>query len=93
MLGDLAARVRPELSDAVRFAGTPEIREEIARIVPAYAEIAGLRKGGDSFQYGGARLCEGEHFDTPDGHAHFATLELPQPPPDDGRFALSTRRG
>ncbi len=91
--GDLAARVRPELADAVRFAGTPEIRAEIARVVPAYAEIAGLVEGGDSFQYGGPRLCEGERFPTADGKAHFATIELPEPPPDDGLFALSTRRG
>ena len=62
-------------------------------MVPSYARIAELREGGDSFQYGGPRLCAGERFDTPDGMAHFATLQLPEPPPDDGRFALSTRRG
>jgi predicted molibdopterin-dependent oxidoreductase YjgC len=93
VLGDLAARVRPELAEAVSFPGTPEIRDEIARVVPAYAGIAGLREGGDSFQYGGRLLCDGEAFPTADGCAHFAVVPLPEPPPDDGRFALSTRRG
>jgi predicted molibdopterin-dependent oxidoreductase YjgC len=85
--------VKPELADSVRFEDTPAIRREIARVVPAYAEIAELVDGGDSFQYGGPRLGAGDSFDTPDGKAHFATLELPEPPPDDGLFALSTRRG
>ncbi|MGB3097737.1 MAG: molybdopterin dinucleotide binding domain-containing protein, partial [Solirubrobacterales bacterium] len=49
--------------------------------------------GGDSFQYGGERLCDGERFPTADGLAHFAAVEIGPAPPDDGRFALSTRRG
>jgi anaerobic selenocysteine-containing dehydrogenase len=77
----------------VRFAGTAEIRAEIAAVVPSYELIADLRDGGDSFQYGGARLCEGESFPTVDGKAHFSAVEPPEPPPDDGRFLLSTRRG
>ena len=93
VFGDLAARVRPELSAAVRFSGTAEIRAEIARLVPSYGPIAELRKGGDSFQYGGERLCDGERFPTGDGLAHFAAVEIGEAPPDDGRFALSTRRG
>ncbi len=64
VFGDLAARVRPELADRVRFAGTPEIREEIARVVPRYEEIAELKEGGDSFQYGGPLLPEGTDFPT-----------------------------
>ena len=36
---DLAERVRPDRADAVRFDGTQAIREEIARVVPAYDGI------------------------------------------------------
>jgi anaerobic selenocysteine-containing dehydrogenase len=96
VFGDVAARVRPELADRVRFAGTPEIRREIGEVIPSYAPIADLSEGGDSFQYGGPRLCEGPdgiEFPTSDGRAHFVAVDLPAPPPDDGRFALSTRRG
>jgi predicted molibdopterin-dependent oxidoreductase YjgC len=93
VFGELAARVRPELAEQVRFAGTPEIRREIAATVPGYEPIAGLEAGGDSFQYGGERLCDGPGFPTADGLAHFARIDLPEPPPDDGRFSLSTRRG
>ncbi len=56
VLLDLAARVRPELAGALHVAGTPELRAEIAEAVPLYAPIAGLREGGDSFQYGGPPL-------------------------------------
>ncbi len=93
VFGDLAARVRPELADRVRFAGTPEIREEIARVVPRYEEIADLREGGDSFQYGGPLLPEGTDFPTSDGKAHFVCVQVPDPIPADGRFVVSTRRG
>jgi predicted molibdopterin-dependent oxidoreductase YjgC len=93
VFAELAALVRPERAEAVRFAGTAEIRAEIAAVVPSYELIADLRDGGDSFQYGGARLCEGESFPTVDGKAHFSAVEPPEPPPDDGRFLLSTRRG
>ncbi|MGB2850886.1 MAG: FdhF/YdeP family oxidoreductase [Solirubrobacterales bacterium] len=93
VFGDLAARVRPELSAAVHFSDTAAIRAEIARLVPMYGPIAELREGGDSFQYGGERLCDGERFPTVDGLAHFAAVEIGPAPPDDGRFALSTRRG
>ena len=93
VFGDLAARVRPELADAVRFPGTAEIRAEIARVVPLYEEIADLREGGDAFQYGGAHYPSGRDFPTPDGKARFATVTVPDPLPKDGRFALSTRRG
>jgi molybdopterin-dependent oxidoreductase alpha subunit len=93
VLGDLAARVKPALAASVQFTGTPAIREEIARVVPAYEGIAELTEGGDSFQYGGRLLCDGEAFPTADGRAHFADVPLPPAPPDDGRFTLSTRRG
>lgn len=93
VFGDLAARVKPELETRVRFAGTAAIRREIAELIPGYEPIGELGQGGDSFQYGGPRLCEGEELPTADGKAHFAALELPEPEPEDGRLRLSTRRG
>lgn len=94
VLLELAARVRPELRERLVCDGTPALRAEIARAVPAYAQIADLRAGGDSFQYGGRLLCEGMRFETADGRAHFSLVRVPQPPvEDDGRLVLSTRRG
>jgi molybdopterin-dependent oxidoreductase alpha subunit len=93
VMSELAARVRPELAQQVRFAGTAEIRDEIARVVANYEGIEKLREGGDSFQYGGPILCAGPSFPTPDGKAHFSTVPIPSPVPVNGRFALSTRRG
>jgi len=93
VFGDLAARVRPELADRVRFAGTPEIRREIGAVIPRYRGIEELTAKGDSFQYGGPMLCEGWEFDTDDGKAHFAVPQIPEPVAADGRFNLATRRG
>ena len=92
---ELAARVRPELAEQLACSGTAELRREIAAAVPAYAPIAELREGGDSFQYGGTRLCEGNRFETADGKAHFAVVRAPvasPAAPEDG-LLLSTRRG
>jgi molybdopterin-dependent oxidoreductase alpha subunit len=93
VMTELAARVRPEAADQVRFAGTAEIREEIGRLVTNYEGIEKLREAGDSFQYGGPMLCAGQSFPTPDGKAHFNRVAIPDPRPEDGRFVLSTRRG
>jgi molybdopterin-dependent oxidoreductase alpha subunit len=90
---ELAMRARPELAERLRFAGTPDIRAEIARVVPAYEGIERLREGGDSVQYGGRRLCEGGRFETDDGRARFAPVPIPDPVARDGAFAVSTRRG
>jgi molybdopterin-dependent oxidoreductase alpha subunit len=90
---ELATRARPELAERLRFAGTPDIRAEIARVVPAYEGIERLREGGDSVQYGGRRLCEGGRFETEDGRARFAPVPIPDPVARDGAFAVSTRRG
>jgi molybdopterin-dependent oxidoreductase alpha subunit len=93
VLLELARRLRPDLHGELSYAGTEAIREEIARVVPHYAGIEALREGGESFQYGGARLCEGWEFPTADGRARFAPVR-PQPvAPADGRLRLSTRRG
>ena len=78
VLLDLARRVRPELARQLDCNGTPALRQEIARAVPAYEGIAELTEGGDSFQYGGRILCEGREFPTPDGRAHFALVRPPE---------------
>ena len=90
---DLAARVRPELADRVRFEGTQSIREEIARVVPSYDGIQGLRKSGDQVQYGGPHLCADWNFPTADSRAAFSAVPLPDVAIPDGMFALATRRG
>lgn len=93
VFGELAAMARPEVAAAVRYPGTAEIREDIARTIPSYAGIQHLREFGDSFQYGGAHLCFGWNFPTPDGKAHFSVVPLPERERPDGAFVVSTRRG
>ena len=90
---DLARRVAPERAHLIEFEDADAIREEIARVVPAYAGIEGLRKIGDSVQWGGTRLCENGAFPTPDGRGHFRAVQPPVTERPDGRFVLSTRRG
>jgi anaerobic selenocysteine-containing dehydrogenase len=90
---ELAKRVRPDRAEAVNFAGTQAIREEIARVVPAYDGIQTLRKTGDQVQYGGRHLAAGWSFPTPDGRARFSAVELPHVEIPEGQFALATRRG
>jgi anaerobic selenocysteine-containing dehydrogenase len=90
---ELARRVRPELHDRLQFAGTDEIRGEIAGCVPMYEKIATLKREGDEFQYGGSQLCWGWDFPTPDGKAHFAVVRPRDVAIPAGMFLLSTRRG
>lgn len=71
---------------------TQDIRNEIERVCAAYKGIANLRKKGDNFQYGGARLLE-DKFLTPDGKGHFSAIELPDEKVPPGKFLLATRRG
>ncbi len=94
VFGDLAARVRPDLADRVRFPDAAAIRAEIGEVVPAYRGIDALGRLGDSVQWGGPRLGVGGRFDTPDGRAHFTTVRpVAVPVPGRGAFVLSTRRG
>jgi anaerobic selenocysteine-containing dehydrogenase len=78
----------------LRFSGTPEIREEISRLVPSYALMRTLGAEGDQFQYGGPMLCAGWRFPTADGKARFSAVALP---PErfvpEGDFVVTTRRG
>ena len=90
---ELARRVRPDLADKLSFEGTAAVRQEIAEVIPQYAGIQHLKEAGDQFQYGGAHLCFGWNFPTPDGKARFAAVshrerEFPQ-----GWFSVATRRG
>jgi len=71
---------------------TQDIRDEIERVCPAYSGIAGLRKKGDQFQYGGPRLLA-DGFATPGGKGHFSVIELPEQKVPEGCFLLATRRG
>ena len=93
VLIELAARVRPELGGRLRYRDLQEVREEIARAIPAYDGIQHLRKRGDSFQYGGRLLCAGGHFPTPDGRARFSLVPLPERRVPPGALRLVTRRG
>jgi molybdopterin-dependent oxidoreductase alpha subunit len=93
VLIDIAKRVKPEIASKIDFKSTSQIREEIASVVPFYNGIQNLNKKGDSFQYGGERLCENGKFNTEDGKAHFIPVTPPQKEITDGWFQLSTRRG
>ncbi len=93
VFGEIAARVRPELAEKVRFRSSQQIREEIARAFPLYAGIERLSKEGDQFQWGGKRLFADGRFATPDGKAHFSAVELHLRRAGAGEFYVSTRRG
>ena len=80
-----AARVFP-------WRDTQDIRDEIDRVSETYRGISSLRKKGDNFQYGGARLLA-DRFLTSDGKGHFTSVELPARNIPPGRFLLTTRRG
>ncbi|MHB1843423.1 MAG: FdhF/YdeP family oxidoreductase [Deltaproteobacteria bacterium] len=88
----LGRRAFPERPGLFAWRGTGELREEIERCVPLYRGIAGLKLEGQSFQWGGRRLCEGS-FPTPSGRARFSGVPLPPVDVPEGRFALATRRG
>ncbi len=89
----LAERVRPEAASLIHFKDAAAIRAEIAKVVPAYDGIQGLRKKGDAFQYGGPLLCEGGIFPMPEGRARFTPLAPPETDIPEGQYVLSTRRG
>jgi predicted molibdopterin-dependent oxidoreductase YjgC len=90
---DLARRVDPSRAHLLGCADAQAIREEIARVVPAYAGIEQLRDTGDQVQWGGERLCDGWRFPTPDGRAHFVAVTPQEALLPPGRYRLSTRRG
>ncbi|MEJ7753134.1 MAG: molybdopterin-dependent oxidoreductase, partial [Candidatus Limnocylindrales bacterium] len=94
VLLDLAGRVDPVRAAVLcSFESAQEIREEIARIVPFYDGVQHLKQTGDAIQWGGARLCDGWVFPTPNGRANFVTVRPREVELPEGRFLLSTRRG
>jgi len=89
----VARRAEPENAARIfPWRDTQDIRDEIDRVCPTYHGIAGLRKKGDNFQYGGARLLV-DRFLTPDGKGHFSAVSLPEEHVPPGHFLLATRRG
>jgi molybdopterin-dependent oxidoreductase alpha subunit len=93
ILRDIASAVVPDRAELLGCDTAQAIRGEIARLVPTYDGIQHLERPGDSFQYGGAHLCAGGKFPTPDGKAHFRAVPLPQQRRVGGEFFVSTRRG
>lgn len=93
LFAEIAARVKPELTDAFTWRDNQHLREEIARVVPTYAGIETLSKTGDQVQWGGPHLCEGGVFPTSDGRGRFSVLERPALDLPDGMFTVATRRG
>jgi predicted molibdopterin-dependent oxidoreductase YjgC len=93
MLLDFARAVKPEGYGKVHFESAAQIRIEIEQAVPAYRGIAGLRKAGDQFQWGGERLCGGRRFPTADGKASFQPVAPSGAERRAGTFLLATRRG
>ena len=93
IFAEVARRVRPDLAPQFGCENAQAIRAEIARVVPSYAGIEGLRETGDAIQVGGARLCEGGVFPTPNGKAQFRAVAPHAFDVPDGQFVLSTRRG
>jgi anaerobic selenocysteine-containing dehydrogenase len=93
IFGEMAARARPEIADALRYDGTPAIRADIARSIANYDGIQRLSRFGDEFQYGGPHLCADWTFPTPDGKAHFSVVTPPESRRPDGSFVVATRRG
>ncbi len=94
---EFAKAVKPEGYDKLHFENGDAIRQDIARAIPAYAQIADLKKQGDQFQWGGPRLCADRKFGTDDGKAHFQpvvpeNLNTTQSREKD-KFILATRRG
>ncbi|KAF3883902.1 MULTISPECIES: FdhF/YdeP family oxidoreductase [Nostocales] len=90
---ELARRVRPDLAEKLHFQNTSAMRQEIARVIPQYAGIQHLKEAGDQFQYGGAHLCFGWNFPTPDRKARFSVLAPQERMLPEGYFWVTTRRG
>jgi predicted molibdopterin-dependent oxidoreductase YjgC len=95
ILRDIAQAACPDKAHLLQCETGQQIREEIARVIPAYDGIQHLKETGDAFQYGGPHLCRDWVFNTPDHKAHFRAPPLPpsQRQKDDGSFHVSTRRG
>jgi molybdopterin-dependent oxidoreductase alpha subunit len=100
------AALPPENRGWIHFDSADAIRAEMERTMPLYAGIGGLRREGDSVQYGGALLCSGGVcVNLPNGRARFTALAPPnlnEPAAETAglkagattaQFYLTTRRG
>jgi molybdopterin-dependent oxidoreductase alpha subunit len=93
IMRELAAAVYPERAHLLKCETGQAMRDEIAKVVPAYDGFQHLRKTGDAFQYGGPHLCANWKFPTPDGKAHFKAVSLPNLGRASDQFEISSRRG
>jgi molybdopterin-dependent oxidoreductase alpha subunit len=93
ILRDIAVAVSPERESLLGCQTARAIREEIAKVVPAYEGIQNLKDVHEAIQYGGRHLCEGGKFATTDGKAHLRPVTLPSGKRAKGEFHVSTRRG
>jgi molybdopterin-dependent oxidoreductase alpha subunit len=93
ILRDLARAVDPNGAQRIGCEDAQSIREEIARVVPAYDGVQHLQRTGDAIQWGGERLCDGWEFPTPDGRAQFGVVTPREARLGPDRYLLSTRRG
>ena len=92
--GLVATAARPDLTDALHFRTSQEIREEMAVAMPVYEGIQNLKKAGDWVQWGGPQLCTGGHFSgMPNNRGRFSPLQVPSIPVPKGHFILTNRRG
>ncbi|MDC3415987.1 FdhF/YdeP family oxidoreductase [Aquibacillus salsiterrae] len=90
---ELAKRVKPEQTHLIDFRDVQHIREEIAHTAPNYDGIQYLDDKGDVFQWGGAWLCEGGIFPTPDKKANLLAIDIPERRKSEDEFYVTTRRG
>lgn len=93
ILLDIARAVHPDRAHLLGCATGQAMREEIARVIPAYEGVQNLKTTGDAFQYGGPHLCADGRFNTSDGKAHLRAAPLPESRREPGLFKCSTRRG
>jgi molybdopterin-dependent oxidoreductase alpha subunit len=90
---ELGRAAYPARAHELGLENADAIRREIAALIPSYRPIESLAKGGDAFQWGGPRLCEGGIFPRPSGKARFELETPPDAALAPGEFRLSTRRG
>jgi len=96
----IAERVSPDRAGFIHFNDAQSIRDEIARVVPAYDGIQNLKKAGDQIRWGGERLCEAydsngkstTKFPTTNGRARFSFIRVNEEHATT-KLKLSTRRG
>jgi molybdopterin-dependent oxidoreductase alpha subunit len=90
---ELGRAAFPERAQTLGLEDAAAIRREIAAVIPAYRGIERLERGGEAFQWGGPRLCEGGVFPLAGGKARFELTTPPSRALAPGAFHLSTRRG